>query len=123
MITDQIDLCDRVGRADDVITLASGEKFVPTPMEGIIMGSPLLQGAVIFGRERNQVGILVESRPKHAVDVLDENAVASFRNEIWSVFSRFMWDDNYRNADRRITGQSTRKQTGLRLHSLGYSRR
>ena len=71
-----------------MITLASGEKIVPTPMEGIIMGSPLLQGAVIFGRERNQVGILVEPRPKHTVDVLDENAVASFRNEIWSVFSR-----------------------------------
>ena len=89
------------------------------------MGSPLLQGAVIFGRERNQVGILVESSPKHAVDVLDESAVAAFRNEIWSVFSRCpsLWDDDYRNADRMITGQSSRKQTGLRLHSLGYSRR
>jgi long-subunit acyl-CoA synthetase (AMP-forming) len=81
-------MCDSVGRADDVITLASGEKTVPTPMEGIIIGSPLLQGAVMFGRERNQVGVLVEPRPEHAVDVLDENAVAAFRNEIWSVFSR-----------------------------------
>ena len=64
-----------------MITLASGEKMVPVPMENIIISSPLLQGVVMFGRERNQVGVLVEPRPEHAVDVLDENAVAEFRKK------------------------------------------
>ena len=87
MSTNQIDLCDSVGRVDDVISLASGEKIVPVPMEGIIITSPLLRGVVMFGRERNRVGVLMEPRPEHVVDVLDDNAVAAFRNEIWSVFS------------------------------------
>ncbi|KAI9458226.1 acetyl-CoA synthetase-like protein [Boletus coccyginus] len=74
-----------VGRADDVITLASGEKIVPMPMEGIIIASPLIQGVVVFGRGRSQVGILVEPSPEHVVDILDNNAVAAFKNEIWPV--------------------------------------
>ena len=86
---DRIGSSDSVGRADDVITLASGEKTVPTPMEGIITTSPLLQGAVMFGRGRNQAGVLVEPCCEHAVDMLDDNAVAAFRNEIWFVFQSF----------------------------------
>ncbi|KAF8546313.1 acetyl-CoA synthetase-like protein, partial [Imleria badia] len=75
-----------IGRVDDVITLASGEKTVPTPMEGIITACPLLQGVVMFGGGRNQVGVLVEPRPEHAVNVpVDENTVATFRNVIWPV--------------------------------------
>ncbi|KIJ62359.1 hypothetical protein HYDPIDRAFT_114895 [Hydnomerulius pinastri MD-312] len=72
-----------VGRADDVIILASGEKTVPAPMESVIASSPLLQGVAMFGRERNQVGILIEPRPEYAVDVGDEKAVADVRNKIW----------------------------------------
>ncbi|KAF9223042.1 putative aminoadipate reductase [Gyrodon lividus] len=72
-----------VGRADDVITLASGEKTVPAPMEGIVASSLLLDGAVMFGRERTQVGILIEPRPEHVVDIQDDQAVAEFRNKIW----------------------------------------
>lgn len=68
-----------------MIILASGEKVVPTPMEGIIITSLLLQGVVMFGRERYQVGVLVEPRPEHAVDVMDDNAVAAFKAAIWSV--------------------------------------
>ncbi|KAF9238227.1 acetyl-CoA synthetase-like protein [Melanogaster broomeanus] len=64
-----------VGRADD--------KTVPAPMEGIIGSSPLLQGTVMFGRERNQVGILVEPRLEHVVDIRDDKAIAEFRNKIW----------------------------------------
>ena len=77
---------DSVGRADDVIALASGEKIVPIPMEGIIVTSPFVQGVIMFGRERNQVGVLVEPCPEHAVDVLDDNAVTAFKDQIWFVF-------------------------------------
>ena len=72
-----------VGRADDVIMLANGEKTVPGPMEGVIMSSALVQGAVMFGRERNQVGVLLEPAPAHAIDPADEIALARFRNAIW----------------------------------------
>ena len=74
-----------VGRADDVIMLASGEKTVPAPVERIISSSPFVQGVLMFGQERNQVGIIVEPRPEHAVDIQDDNAIAEFRHKIWYV--------------------------------------
>ncbi|KAF8120306.1 hypothetical protein EV363DRAFT_1478563 [Boletus edulis] len=77
------DMWKIVGRADDVIILASGEKTVPAPMEDIIGSSSLVQGVVMFGRERNQVGVLIEPQPEHALDVNDEKVVAEFRNQIW----------------------------------------
>ncbi|KIJ16134.1 hypothetical protein PAXINDRAFT_76105 [Paxillus involutus ATCC 200175] len=81
------DMWKSIGRIDDVIFLASGEKIVPTPIESIIRSSlsPLVKAALMFGRERNQVGILIEPHPEHAIDVNDEKAVVEFRNKIWSV--------------------------------------
>ena len=81
---------DSVGRADDVIILASGEKTVPGPMESIISSSPFVYGVVIFGRERNQVGALVEPHPDHVVDTGDNDAIAEFRNKIWYVLRLLM---------------------------------
>ncbi|KAF7973245.1 hypothetical protein HWV62_15753 [Athelia sp. TMB] len=65
-----------VGRLDDVLILASGENMVPAPMESVIMSSPLVSGAVVFGRGRHQVGVLIEP----AIPVVD---VAEFRNRVW----------------------------------------
>jgi long-subunit acyl-CoA synthetase (AMP-forming) len=65
---------------DDVLILGSGENVVPAPMEDVIMSSPLVGGALIFGRGRNQVGVLLEPRPGVQVDDLVE-----FRNKIWYV--------------------------------------
>ncbi|KAF8550426.1 acetyl-CoA synthetase-like protein, partial [Imleria badia] len=79
------DLWKIVGRADDVIILASGEKTVPAPMEGIISSSPFVQGVLMFGRERNQVGVIVEPRPEHVVNIGDDDAITEFRNKIWPV--------------------------------------
>lgn len=67
-----------VGRVDDVISLALGEKTVPAPMENVIMSSALISGVMMFGRERDQVGVLIE--PKAEVDAGD---LSTFRNEIW----------------------------------------
>ncbi|KAH7890585.1 acetyl-CoA synthetase-like protein [Phlebopus sp. FC_14] len=77
------DMWKIVGRKDDVIVLASGEKTVPTPIESIIKSGPIIQEAVLFGRGRNQVGVLVEPRVGYEVDPKDPNAVAEFRNKIW----------------------------------------
>ncbi|EIW76887.1 acetyl-CoA synthetase-like protein [Coniophora puteana RWD-64-598 SS2] len=72
-----------VGRADDVIILSTGEKTVPVPMEGAILAQPAVAGVVLFGRERTQVGALVEPRQGYKVDVNDPAQIAKFRNLIW----------------------------------------
>lgn len=71
-------ICFRVGRLDDVLILASGENVVPGPMESVIVSSPLIGGAVVFGRGRSQVGVLLEPLPGVVVGEL-----ADFRNKIW----------------------------------------
>ncbi|KAJ7496484.1 putative aminoadipate reductase, partial [Mycena latifolia] len=77
------DLFRIVGRLDDVLIMANGEKTVPGPMEDIMMASPFITGAVMFGRERNQVGVLIEPSPK--LDPKDEQQLEKFRNLIWPV--------------------------------------
>ncbi|KAJ6482180.1 putative aminoadipate reductase [Mycena vitilis] len=79
------DLYRIVGRLDDVLIMANGEKTVPGPMEDIMTASPLIAGAVMFGRERNQVGVLIEPSPLHKVDTEDDHQLAKFRNLIWPV--------------------------------------
>ena len=73
----------RTGRKDDVIVLSTGEKVVPIPQEGLITSSPLASGAVMFGRGRNECGVIVEPSPAYAIDVNDPSAVVDFRNKIW----------------------------------------
>ena len=72
-----------MGRKDDVITLGTGEKIVPIPQEGHVTANPLVFGCVMFGREREQPGILIEPQPGYAVDPHDSAALAAFRNKIW----------------------------------------
>ncbi|KAG2361463.1 putative aminoadipate reductase [Suillus spraguei] len=72
-----------VGRIDDVLVLSSGEKTVPAPMESTICANPYVNGAVMFGRARNQVGILIEPRAGYEIDVDDEKQLAEFRNRVW----------------------------------------
>ncbi|KAF7329341.1 Acetyl-CoA synthetase-like protein [Mycena kentingensis (nom. inval.)] len=72
-----------VGRLDDVLIMANGEKAVPGPMEDILNSSPLVAGAVMFGRERNQIGVLIE--PAVPIDSTDEKQLIEFRNAVWDV--------------------------------------
>ncbi|EGO19943.1 hypothetical protein SERLADRAFT_418199 [Serpula lacrymans var. lacrymans S7.9] len=70
-----------VGRADDVIIHASGEKTVPAPMENIIMTGPFVKGALMFGREQNQAGILIETSDE--IDFNDNNQIEEMKSKIW----------------------------------------
>jgi long-subunit acyl-CoA synthetase (AMP-forming) len=72
-----------VGRIDDVLILSSGEKTVPAPMEGVVSANRYVNGTVMFGRGRNQVGILIEPRPGYEIDVNDGTQLAEFRNKVW----------------------------------------
>ncbi|KAF8054252.1 putative aminoadipate reductase [Lyophyllum atratum] len=74
-----------VGRIDDVIIHSSGEKTVPAPMEDIVMSSPYVMGTVMFGREHDQPGILIEPKAEHAIDITDQAQLADLRNKLWSV--------------------------------------
>jgi hypothetical protein len=52
-------------------------------METMIGCCPYVNGAVMFGRERNQVGVLIEPAVDHFIDVDNEEQVAQFRNRVW----------------------------------------
>ncbi|KAJ7693172.1 hypothetical protein B0H17DRAFT_1168921 [Mycena rosella] len=79
------DLFRIVGRLDDVLIMANGENTVPGPMEDVMMASPAIRGAVMFGRGRNQVGVLIEPNPQYKPDPENERQLAKFRNLIWPV--------------------------------------
>lgn len=51
------------------------------------MENPLVKGAVLVGREKQQVAILVEPVEDHEFDPSDEKKLSEFRNAIWSVLS------------------------------------
>ncbi|KNZ79425.1 L-aminoadipate-semialdehyde dehydrogenase large subunit [Termitomyces sp. J132] len=74
-----------VGCIDDVVIHSSGEKTVPAPMEDIVMSSPYVMGAIIFGRTHDQPGILIEPKAQYAIDITDQTQVAELRNHLWSV--------------------------------------
>ncbi|KAJ7236073.1 acetyl-CoA synthetase-like protein [Mycena haematopus] len=79
------DLYRILGRLDDVLIMANGEKTVPGPMEDVMMASPFIKGAVMFGRERNQVGVLIEPNHHYELDPADEQQLVKYRNLIWPV--------------------------------------
>ena len=56
---------------------------MPIAQEGFINSSPLVTGCVMFGREHEQPGILIEPSPEHAVRPDDQTSLIQFRNKIW----------------------------------------
>jgi len=65
------------------LILSSGEKTVPAPVESVIGASRYVNNAVMFGRGRNHVGILIEPQAGYEIDVDDETQLAEFRNQVW----------------------------------------
>ncbi|KAF8174362.1 hypothetical protein K438DRAFT_1849366 [Mycena galopus ATCC 62051] len=82
------DLWKIVGRLDDVLIMANGEKTVPGPMEDIMLASQFITGAVVFGRERNQLGVLIEPSQQYVIDPTDAQQILNFRNLIWPVIEQ-----------------------------------
>lgn len=82
-----------------MIIHTSGEKTVPTPMEDIIISNHAyvffcnwtrkyviyclcsVIGVVMFGRDHDQPGVLVEL--KHAIDVTNEQEVINAKDFVW----------------------------------------
>lgn len=49
-----------VGRNDDLIVLATGEKVLPRILESLLSESPLVKAAVVFGDGQFELGVIVE---------------------------------------------------------------
>ncbi|KAF8909567.1 hypothetical protein CPB85DRAFT_1435595 [Mucidula mucida] len=77
------DLWKIVARVDDVIVLSSGEKLVPTPAEDLINSSPLVSLCMLFGREQQSVGVIVQ--PRDNICSNDKMAVNAFKENIRSL--------------------------------------
>ena len=75
------------GRKDDVLVMGSGEKVVPLPQEGAIKSHHMVEDAMMFGRGKNEPGVLIELRSEFQLDVDNETAVIEFRNLIWYALS------------------------------------
>ncbi|KZT05734.1 putative aminoadipate reductase [Laetiporus sulphureus 93-53] len=71
-----------VGRKDDIIVLSTGEK-VSAEQERTICSSPMVGGALMFGRGHAHLGVLVEPHPSEVVVPQDESALAKLRNALW----------------------------------------
>lgn len=49
-----------LGRNDDLIVLATGEKVLPYQTEGALVQHPLIRRAVVFGNGQVEVGVIIE---------------------------------------------------------------
>ena len=110
-----------VGRKDDVISLSTGEKIVPLAQEGRIGADARVAGALMFGRQREQAGILIEPTAEYAFDPSDEALVVDFRNRIWQASTLNYFCPSSINIF--LTGLLSNPQTPSPPNSEGYSRR
>ncbi|KAI0164556.1 acetyl-CoA synthetase-like protein [Hypoxylon sp. FL1284] len=67
-----------VARADDRVTLLSGEKILPLSMEGIIRESPLVREALMVGNDRLVPALLV-FRSMAAAELSDDEFLAAIQ--------------------------------------------
>ncbi|KAF8601147.1 acetyl-CoA synthetase-like protein [Ceratobasidium sp. AG-I] len=77
-----------IGRLDDQIILQNGEKTNPVPMEIEASESPLIQSAIIFGRARNQTGILIDLAEGAKGGFKDKEGRAGLVDQIWPYIER-----------------------------------
>lgn len=68
-----------VGRDDDVIVMATGEKVNPLLLETELTQSGMVKSAIVFGVDRFEIGLIVE--PIHQLK--DEKERDEFKDMIW----------------------------------------
>ena len=67
-----------IGRKDDMIVLATGEKVLPNILETLLSESEWCKVAVAFGQSQLEIGVLVE--PQESLSLRDYD---QFKNKIW----------------------------------------
>ena len=69
-----------LGRTDDLIVLATGEKVLPQAVEASLNRTDFIKAAMVFGEHRNEVGVLVEPEDRFA-----SHEHQSFVEAVWSI--------------------------------------
>ena len=67
-----------IGRNDDMIVLATGEKVIPHVLESSLSESEAIKGAIAFGDGQFELGVLIEPR-----DAVNPDDRAAFVSSIW----------------------------------------
>lgn len=113
------DLWQFVGRLDDMITLSTGEKVIPMPMENILLEDHRIQGALAFGQQHHQIGMLIEpsGEPKDTELFINEIWLTIDKaNKVAPAYARLFRDmiivsDKSRSFIRSPKGTAIRKPT------------
>ncbi|MDI1486702.1 MAG: putative NRPS-like protein biosynthetic cluster [Ramalina farinacea] len=72
-----------IGRTDDIIVLATGEKANPRVLESMLFDSPIVTAAVAFGDGQFELGIIIQ--PSSSLAAAD---VEQFKDSIWPVIQQ-----------------------------------
>lgn len=71
-----------MGRADDLIVLATGEKVRPTTLEQTLCEHPDVKDVLAFGNGQTALGLIVELRSDSSWEINDPKALQSLRVSI-----------------------------------------
>ena len=85
-----------LGRKDDLIVLATGEKLLPHPLENALEQDPLIRRAIVFGNGQFEIGVLIEPRAS------DYGSSEAFIETIWPKVSKAseLMDDHGRVSSK-----------------------
>ncbi|KAK4992704.1 hypothetical protein LTR66_006215 [Elasticomyces elasticus] len=102
-------------RADSQLTLITGKKFDPAPLEGAIAASPLLEDVIIFGNGQPFPGALL-FRSEKAKDIADTDLV----DQLWSNIEKLNADSqDHARLSRRMLVPMSVLQKPLEKSSKG----
>ncbi|PWY76504.1 NRPS-like enzyme [Aspergillus sclerotioniger CBS 115572] len=73
-----------VGRTDDLIVLATGEKVLPQILESLLVESGLVKSAIAFGDHHFEIGVIIE--PTTPITTLDD--AHALKETVWPVILR-----------------------------------
>ncbi|RAK98995.1 putative NRPS-like enzyme [Aspergillus ibericus CBS 121593] len=73
-----------VGRTDDLLVLATGEKVLPQILESQLVESGLVKSAIAFGDQQFEIGVIIE--PKTPVATSD--GAQALKEAVWPVILR-----------------------------------
>jgi nucleoside-diphosphate-sugar epimerase/aryl carrier-like protein len=71
-----------VGRDDDVIVLATGEKANPLILETMLTEAPMIKAAIAFGENQFNIGVIVEPQ-----ESLTPETEAALRDTLWPIIT------------------------------------
>ncbi|KAK7709575.1 putative secondary metabolism biosynthetic enzyme [Botryosphaeria dothidea] len=88
-----------VGRKDDMIVLATGEKALPGMLETALAESPAIRAAVAFGEGRFEIGVLVQPATE-----ISHSQVEAFKDRAWTIVQEV---NQRMDAHARITSKDS----------------